>query len=318
MDPPHCPTPRRAVAKLSSEDLAAWCQRHLGAPPTAELFTTGHLSLVVGLQLSDGREVVIKARAAARRLDGCFVVQNFLHARGFPAPQPLVAPTPLGSLSASAERYVSGGEVLAAAPHTTELCASALAHLLARAPAPTEVPSVEPAPPWASWDHSEPGVWPVPDDRDADLNAHPGPQWLDDLGRRVRARLGDVVAPDAIGHADWEAHNLRWIGDQLHVVHDWDSIAARPAAAIVGLAAAVHTASGEPLTEATDEQIESFLTAFGQARNRPLTNDEREIAWAAGLWVRAFNAKKDALDGDNPSLDRLAKEAPKRIRLAGA
>jgi hypothetical protein len=318
VDAPDDPTTQLAPPKIPSDDLILWCQHHLGATPAAELFTSGHLSLVMGLRLSDGQEVVIKARPPTRRLSGCYVAQNILHARGFPCPQPLVAPAPLGALSATAERYVAGGEPLAPQPHTTELYASALAQLLTCAPTPTELPSVEPAPPWAGWDHGEPGVWPVPDDRDAELNAHPGPLWLDDLGRRVRARLANATAPDVIGHVDWEAHNLRWIGQQLHAVHDWDSIAARPEATIVGLAAAVHTASGEPLTEATDEQVEGFLTAYGQARGHSLTSDERELAWAAGLWVRAFNAKKDSLDGDGPSLDRLGVEAPSRLCLAGA
>lgn len=29
------------------------------------------------------------------------------------------------------------------------------------------------------------------------------------------------------------------------------------------------------------------------------------MAWAAGLWVRAFNAKKDAADGGGPQLTLL-------------
>ena len=303
---------------VSSDDLVIWCQRHLGSAPADKLFTTGHLSLVMGLRLSDGQEVVIKARHPAPRLSGCYVAQTKVHATGFACPQPLVPPAPLGALSASAERYVPGGQPLAATPLASELSASALAQLLACAPTPAELPSVEPAPPWAAWDHGEQGVWPVPDDRDADLNAHPGPQWLDDLGQRVRARLTNSPSPAVIGHIDWEAQNLRWIGEQLLAVYDWDSIAARPEATIVGLAAAVHTASGESLTDATDEQIETFLSAYDQARGRNFSTNERELAWAAGLWVRAFNAKKDSLDGDGPSVDRLAAEAPRRLRLAGA
>ena len=31
----------------------------------------------------------------------------------------------------------------------------------------------------------------------------------------------------------------------------------------------------------------------------------RQLAWTAGLWVRLFNAKKDAADGGGPQLDRL-------------
>src|SRR5689334_178327 len=99
VDVPEDPTTRRAPPTISSDDLTRWCQRHLGAGPAAELFTTGHLSLVMGLRLSDGRDVVVKARAPARRLSGCFVAQEILHARGFPCPQPLAPPAPLGALS---------------------------------------------------------------------------------------------------------------------------------------------------------------------------------------------------------------------------
>src|SRR6476646_7292787 len=109
VDVPEYPTSRRAPPTISSDDLILWCQSHLGARPAAELFTTGHLSLVMGLRLLDGRDVVVKARTPARRLRGCFVAQEILHARGFPCPQPLVAPAPLGALSATAERYVPGG-----------------------------------------------------------------------------------------------------------------------------------------------------------------------------------------------------------------
>ena len=304
--------------QVSVRDLASWCQRHLNAVPAAELFTTGHLSLVKGLHLSDGRDVVVKVRPQAQRLNGCHATQEILHTKGFPCPLPLVGPAALNSLGATAEMYVPGGEVLSPSPRTTELYAEALAQMIATAPAPGELPSVKPAPPWAGWDHDQAGIWPIADDRDADLNCRPGPAWLDSIGLRIRSRLARPLTPEVIGHVDWEAHNLRWHGARLHAVHDWDSVASRPEAAVLGLAAAVHTASGEPLTEATNEQIEGFLSAYEQARGRVLAIEEREVSWAAGLWVRAFNAKKDSLDGDGPSLDRLASEAPKRLRLAGA
>jgi hypothetical protein len=37
------------------------------------------------------------------------------------------------------------------------------------------------------------------------------------------------------------------------------------------------------------------------------------------LWIRAYNAKKGTLAGDGEALlDRLAREAQERLRLAGA
>jgi len=38
------------------------------------------------------------------------------------------------------------------------------------------------------------------------------------------------------GHCDWLADNLRWSGDDLLVVHDWDSVTAGSKAVLAGFA----------------------------------------------------------------------------------
>ena len=209
-----------------------------------------------------------------------------------------------------------GGPRRVAAYHSAVRAGAAA--LIVLAPGTETIPTLEPAPPWAGWDHTEDGVWPMPDDRAADLNAHPGPAWLDAVGERVRTRLAASPLPRVVAHVDWEMQNLRWSGEHLHAAHDWDSVAVRPEAGIVGLAAAVHTVTGEPTSEASEDQVEDFLLAYEDAGQRPFMREEREVAWAAGLWVRAFNAKKDSLDGDGPSLARLAAEAPRRLERASA
>jgi hypothetical protein len=121
-----------------------------------------------------------------------------------------------------------------------------------------------------------------------------------------------------VGHADWEEPNLRWINRRLHVVHDWDSIVSRPEAASVGVAAAVFPGFGGPGT-ATIEETEAFLRAYEHARGHRWSREEREVCWAAGLWIRAYNAKKDAVDGHGGVLlKRLGSEVAERLRLAGA
>ena len=92
----------------------------------------------------------------------------------------------------------------------------------------------------------QPGTWPLPDDRDDDLNRYPEPAWLEAVGRRVRHRLAQCQQPPVVGHADWEEPNLRWIDRHLYVVHDWDSVVSRPEAALAGVAAAVCPAFGGP------------------------------------------------------------------------
>jgi Phosphotransferase enzyme family len=298
--------------------------RWLGHPPVDVLFTAGHLSTVVGVRLFDGRRVVIKARPLpSARVAVSARVQASLPGIGFPCPLPLAGPQPLGPLTATAETYLPGGAILPAGADLTVVSARALARLIALTPPADTAAGLDPPPPWAWPLHDQGDIWPVPDDCEADLNAHPGPPWLDVLGHRIRDRLNQCrpsLYPPVVGHIDWEAQNLRWTDDgHLHAVHDWDSLAIHPEPVTVGLAAAVHTATGQPFTEATTGQAQAFLTAYQQAGHQTFTPDETQQAWAAGLWVRAFNAKKATLNPHAPTeiLDQLADHARERLRLAG-
>jgi Phosphotransferase enzyme family len=288
--------------------------------PVRVHFRQTHLSVVTGVRLADGRNVVIKARPATARQHGCLEIQRHLWQAGFPCPQPLAGPAPLAALDAVAEAFVPGGTQLAPGPGFAASFAAALAGLIRLTPPVAAVPALDPPPPWCYWDHREPGPWPWPDDLDADLNAHPGPAWLDDAAIRVRSRLARYAGPSVAGHSDWESQNIRWHRGRLHVVHDWDSIVSGPEAAIAGLAAAVFAAGGDPGDpgqHATVAQGEQFLAAYERARGRPWTADEREVAWASGAWVTAFNAKKDTVRGGPPA-QALAAEIADRLRRARA
>jgi Phosphotransferase enzyme family len=307
---------RRHATLFQGDALAAWCARWLGAPPTSVLFEVAHLSIVTGLRLADGREVVVKARPPAARLQACVHVQRHLWAAGFPCPEPLAGPHPLGTLSATAEAFVPGGTRLAPGADSPRLFAEALARLVRLAPPVTALPTLAPPPAWVCWDHDQPGTWPLPDDRDDDLNRYPEPIWLGEVVRRVRSRLAQCRQPPVVGHADWEEPNLRWLDRRLHVVHDWDSVVSRPEAALAGVTAAVCPACGGPGT-ATLEESAAFLEAYEQVRGQPWSVDEWQVCWAAGLWIRAYNAKKATLEGNGGELmERLASEAPERLRLA--
>jgi Ser/Thr protein kinase RdoA (MazF antagonist) len=296
--------------------LAEWCDRHLGARPARVLFRSGHLSEVTGAELTDGRRVVVKARPADPRIAGCVAVQRHLAGVGFPCPAPLTAPVRSGGLTVTAEVLTPGG-VQRPAEGGAAPYAALLARLVRSAPSPADVPSLAPSPPWTGWDHSGRRLWPDRDDRGRDLNDVPGPDWVDDAARRVRARLSATAAPPRVGHGDWESQNIRWSDDgRPLVVHDWDSVIAQPETAIVGLAAAVWPAAGAPGEAATVAQSAEFIACYQQAAGRPWAGREIQDAWAAGLWVRLFNAKKDAADGGGPQLGRLADEIGDRLALA--
>lgn len=63
-------------------------------------------------------------------------------------------------------------------------------------------------------------------------------------------------------------------------------------------------------------QTADFLSAYQSAAGTSWTARQAQLVPAAGLWVRLFNAKKDAARGGGPQLDRLAGEIAQRLARA--
>ena len=162
------------------------------------------------------------------------------------------------------------------------------------------------------WDHPGPALWPRATDVDADLGASSGAPWLEQYARAARRRLAADRAPAVVGHGDWWSDNVRFTGGRLLAVDDWDSVVALPEAALAGAAAALHAGGASTLAE-----TDAFLEGYAQARRRPWTRDEREIGWAAGLWARLFDARKELALGSSASVARLRADVADRAGRAG-
>ncbi len=172
------------VPAVDLTHLAQWCAEYLGSPPAGELFRSGYLSAVIGLRLADNREVVVKVRPDSPRIAACVEVQRRLFESGYPCPEPLTGATPFGDDIATAEAYVPGGAVLPSAGHSARPFAEAFARLVKLAPRPAEVPTLDPPPSWAAWNHAQDGLWPHPEDPEINLNKVAGPAWI--VGQRDR------------------------------------------------------------------------------------------------------------------------------------
>jgi len=98
-------------------------------------------------------------------------------------------------------------------------------------------------------------------------------------------------------------------------VHDWDSLAWQPEAALVGAASGAFASAGPP-TLAPIGSSEAFLVAYQDIRGRLFTAVEQEIAWAASLWMAAYNVWQGL--GGTPSSDALCGQAAERLRRANA
>jgi len=297
--------------------LPAWCVDHLSGEPAGVLFRSNQVSMVFGLRLAGGREVVVKARADDGRAASCVAAQARLAERGFACARPLTPVVGVGALAVHAEEFRPGGEVLHGdSPRIAERCAQAYARLMAELAAVTVAPPL-PNPPWVRWDHTDSGVWPTIDLLDR-RNQGVVPEHIVQTAERARRRLLAARLPCVLGHGDFEAQNLRWLGGQVWAVHDWDSLAWQPEAALVGAASGSFASDGPP-TLAPVDSSEAFLVAYQDNRGRPFTSAEKEIAWAASLWMAAYNAREMALCGRaSTGGDALRAQAAERLRRANA
>ncbi|MEU9850103.1 hypothetical protein [Streptomyces sp. NPDC047985] len=144
------------------------------------------------------------------------------------------------------------------------------------------------------------GLWPAIDFLD-ERDQSAVPAYVVETAGRARTRMLATDLPCVLGHADFEAQNLRWHEGDVWAVHDWDSLAWQPEAALAGAASGTF-ASASPPTLAPVESSSAFLAAYQDLRGRRFTVEEQEIAWAASLWPAAHNARWEALHSDPPGV----------------
>ncbi|MFI0940209.1 hypothetical protein [Streptomyces sp. NPDC021020] len=294
------------LPRVDAALLGQWCARHLASPVAAERFRAGRLSLVVGARLADGRQIVVKVRAPEPRVVHCFAVHSALYAAGFPAPEPILPPTPLGRWTATVEALVEGGGQAPTSGRDPRPYAAALASTVRLAAPLAARVDLDPKPSWNRWDHDEPGVWPTAADA---FPTATGPEWLERAGRAARERLAACREPYVIGHGEWLPENFRWRGEELYVAYDWDSLILAPEAVLAGFAAAYVAPSAE--------ESAAFLAAYEAVAEREFGPDERAAAWAANLWVRGGKALREVVAGE-PVRALEEGEARRLAKLAGA
>ena len=225
------PSPSTVAAALDG-----FCLRALGSRIERAEFFEASVGSAHGVVLSDGRRVVVKVHRPGRSmafLAATQMVQRHLASGGFPCPQPLAGPEPLGAGVATAETLLDDGvHADAHQPAVRGAMARTLSRLIERcrslaSPAGLTENAMKVAP-------GE--LWPTPHDGCFDFVATtPGAEWIDDVARQAsrileRGSKGDRV----VGHTDWRAQNMRFLGAQITAIYDWDSVAMEHEPVLVG------------------------------------------------------------------------------------
>jgi hypothetical protein len=287
-----------------------FCRVELGAAISEVLFRATSVGVVIGAVLGGGRRVVVKAhqpREARKRLQAVHDIQAGLYRAGLPCPQPLAGPVVLVNGHVTAETLLDDGEFRDTHdPTCRRLIAEALAWHL-------EITGSGEAPQALAggWSLTEGHrLWPARAHApifDFDATSA-GAEWIDALGAQARAAIDHSGQPIA-GHSDWSGKHFRFAEEAISAIYDWDSLAVRYEAALVGVAAITYTTRFDlpGVSRApTPDEMHAFIDDYSAARASSLTRAEREQITAHGLLVAAYTARCEhcGVDGYDADADR--------------
>jgi hypothetical protein len=286
-----------------------FCTTELGAGISEVLFRATSVGVVVAALLSDDRRVVVKAhqpRESRKRLQAVHDIQAGLYRAGLACPQPLVGPVALMNGHATAETLLDDGEFCDTHdPTCRRLIAEALAWHLAITG--SEDPPEALAGGWSITGGDR--LWPAHAHTpifDFDVTSA-GAEWIDALGAQAKSAIGQTARPIA-GHSDWSGKHFRFADEAISAIYDWDSLAVRSEAALVGIAAITYTTRfdlpGVPRAPTPDE-MSMFIDEYSAARETPLSGAERGQIAAHGLLLAAYTARCEhcGIDGYDADAD---------------
>jgi hypothetical protein len=274
--------------------IDVFCDRHLGARVARGLFHQSSIGSVTGLELTDGRRVVIKAHQPERArafLAEIVRIQSHLVERGVFATEVVAGPLPLARGQVIVERYSDIG--VTADAHRPEI-RRALAHGFATIVATCGplVVSTSLEPGLLASSHA--ALWPTPHSKLFDFGATArGAEWIDELATRARQRMAPAGVR-VIGHGDWRQEHVRFVGDRPVAAFDWDGLCCQLEPALLGLVVHGFCADWsrtDHVQAPTLAEARAFIKDYEEARERSFSAAERRLCGASFAYSCAYTAR---------------------------
>ncbi len=276
--------------------IDAFCQKELDAAVVDYLFYESSQGAVCGVCLADGRRVVLKIRLRSIDfLKAVIQVQHYLRNNNYPCTKPLLDPRPLANGIATVEEFVDEGVYCQAHdPAIRRSMAEMLAWLIRLTRTPASIPGFQPADLDGRLPVPAGVIWPTPHSKLFDFEATTaGAEWIDEIARKAREIKVHGAGQLVVGHMDWSVKHLRYIGERVNIIYDWDSLVLEKEPVIVGHASINFTYTeffdGPKLP--TQEESAMFIAEYEAARGKPFTSDEHQVLEAADIYGLAYGAR---------------------------
>ena len=279
------------------QQVDGFLTRHLGTGIAALDFTRVGSGIILGVTLADGRPAVVRffgPGTDAAYLRSVQEVALTLVAQGFPAPRPLLEPTPFGVGLATVEgRLYEPPPADPDDPAVRRALAEGLASFV-RLAAPLH-PHADLAGRGPLGPPAPGSAFPAPAGTAFDLASTAlGAEWIEEIGARARAIL-EAAPPSVpvVGHFGWRVESVAVLEGQVVGCFDWTQVGTASEAVVLGSATHQFTIDGRSARPhvPTPDEIRQFVTDYETARGVPLTTPERVAARAAYVYCTAYGAR---------------------------
>ncbi len=295
-----------------------WCTAQLGSAIARYLLFDSSSGSVHGVELTDGRRVVVKGhRPTVTRefLAAVGALQGALAAAGYPAPRPIVGPVPCRSGHLTAEGHLEQARPADAHdPGIRRLLASGLARFVELASPHRDDLAAVTHPMARVLD----GLYPQPHSERFDFAATTaGAEWIDELTRAARRVLTRIPAGRAVvAHGDWRVQNVGIRAGAITAVDDWDSVSATDECTALAAAATTFSVDwniDQPRRLPTSPESAAFLDDYASARARPFSAHERQRVAASIVASLAYGARCEHAD---PGASRAGDDSQRALLAA--
>jgi hypothetical protein len=278
-------------ARVIAVEIDRFCRDELGGAVARPLLYETSQGAVAGVELADGRRVVVKAHKPEpdllARLHESVRVQMHLASRGIYATTVCGGPAPIGRTLATVEAYVTGGVTRDGHDPAVRAALARSLYAIVESCRPLVAGSSLP-PHYLARPYDQ--LW--PDGNDFAERSH-GAEWIDDVGRAARARMhpaGELV----VGHGDWRVQHLLFDGDRVVAAHDWVSLCKEREPALVGFTAFAFCVDWSRQLGArtpTLGEARALVAEYEAARGRAFTREERRLCGAIFAYSCAYLAR---------------------------
>lgn len=285
------------------EEIAAlidgFSRRHLGSGVAGYLFCQASQGATHGVELQDGRRVVVKVHQPPRinpdrehgpeALGSIHQALSYLHERGFPCPQPLLEATPLGVGLATVQEYLDAGERGDGfQPGIRRAIAVGLVELQGLLAPLGTLPGLR------GFFRPADRLYPTPHSKLFDFETtSQGAEWIDEFARRAKTQAVHS-GPTHLAHGDWRCEHLRFRDERISATYDWESLMPMPETEVVGVTAASYTTDwssyGGGLVP-TVPALRAFVADYEDARGRPFSKAEHRTILATAVYTVAYGAR---------------------------